>query len=92
MEHQASTCAHTCGADVLLLSVCRLVSENVCCGRNGRISSGILKVRREKTPEEIICEPIKLRKPLRSAASLLLLCSGLRPHMAMEPQRQQGCA
>lgn len=31
-------------------------------------------------PEEMICEPIKLLKPLSSAASPLLLCSGLRLH------------
>lgn len=55
-------------------------SENICCGWNGRISSGILKVRREKMPEEMICEPIKLLKPLSSAVSLLLLCAGLRLH------------
>lgn len=61
-------------------SDCCIGSENIFCGWNGRISSGILKVRREKMTEEMICEPIKLLKPLSSAVSLLLLCFGLRLH------------
>lgn len=57
-----------------------LVQKIYVVGGMEKISSGILKVRREKMPEEMICEPIKLLKPLSSAVSLLLLCPGLGLH------------